>query len=77
MIQLDEMFSPLQHQLVAKLREHGPMTRSQLTKAVDEPRTTVYDNLMRLIEYGYVVKKPHYRNTRGRPKVYYYLMEDN
>jgi predicted ArsR family transcriptional regulator len=77
MIQLDNSFSPLQRELVNELRKHdGPMTRMELVKAVKKPRTTVYDNLMRLVTQGYIMKKPHYRNTLGRPKVYYYLIED-
>ena len=42
------IFSPLQKELINVLERNGPMTRAELVKRVDSPRTTVYDNLMRL-----------------------------
>ena len=37
------MFSPLQKKIINILEEKGPMTRADLVKQVESPRTTVYD----------------------------------
>jgi predicted ArsR family transcriptional regulator len=70
------MFSPLQKELMHVLEKNGPMTRSELVKQVDSPRTTVYDNLMRLNNYNLIKKFSRPTNSRGRPLVFFKLTED-
>ncbi len=70
------IFSPLQKELIDVLEENGPMTRSQLVNRTGEPRTTIYDNLMRLSKYNLVKKFPRPRNTRGRPPVFFKLIDE-
>lgn len=70
------IFSPLQKELLHVLEKHGPMTRAELVKNVDSPRTTVYDNLMRLNNYNLIKKFSRPTNSRGRPLVFFKLTEE-
>lgn len=56
-----------------KILQQGPMTRGQLSKATDIPRTTIYDVLVKLILQNKVEKFTKNNNKPGRPKVYYRL----
>ncbi|MHA1203345.1 MAG: winged helix-turn-helix transcriptional regulator [Candidatus Heimdallarchaeum aukensis] len=55
------------------LSEKGPLTRDELVELTHIPRTTLYDNLARLIDEGYVKKESVPRKTRGRPKILFKL----
>ena len=69
------MFSPLQLELIDLLEKNGPLTRNNIVKLVGYPRTTVYDNLMRLEEHNLIKKFSRPTNTRGRPLVFFKLLE--
>jgi len=71
------MFSPLQIDLMSLLRKNGPMTRKDLVKNSNSPRTTVYDNLMRLLNHKLIKKFPRPTNSRGRPFVFYKITGGN
>jgi len=66
------MFSPLENQLIGLL-ESGPFTRDALVEKTNEPRTTIFDNLIRLEEMGIVKRFSGHTNTVGRPHVYFTL----
>jgi predicted transcriptional regulator len=70
-----EIFSPLQKELIATLEKNGPMTRADLVNSVDSPRTTVYDNLMRLQNFNLIKKFSRPTNSRGRPLVFFKITE--
>jgi predicted transcriptional regulator len=70
-----EVFSPLQKELIGVLEKNGPMTRQDLVKSCDSPRTTVYDNLMRLSNFNLIKKFSRPTNSRGRPLVFFKLQE--
>jgi len=70
-----ELFS-LQRDLYLTLQRNGPMTRSEIVQIVKKPRTTVYDNLSSLIETQVAMKYNHPTNTRGRPLVFFKLIEE-
>jgi uncharacterized membrane protein len=70
------MFSPLQKELIDVLEKKGPLTRSDLVKSVDSPRTTVYDNLMRLSNQNLIRKFSRPTNSRGRPLVFFKLSDE-
>lgn len=53
------------------LKEHAPITRPDIVKITEIPRSTAYDALDRLIVKGLVRKYNEKRNTPGRPKVLY------
>ena len=71
----DLMWSPLQKELMDVLEKNGPMTRSDLVHKMDKPRTTVYDNLMGLIQHNIVKKYSRPTNARGRPLVFFKLSD--
>ena len=58
------------------LREHGRLTRPEMVKITGIPRTTIYDTISRLIRLGYDIRKIQVpTGHRGRPRVYYELVE--
>lgn len=63
----------LEKLLLNLLAEHGPLTRNELVKLTKLPRSTLYDNLVKLIDRGLVKKESLPRKTRGRPKVVFKL----
>lgn len=69
-----EIFSPLQKEMIALLEKNGPMTRKDIVQSVDAPRSTVYDNLMRLQRFNLIKKFSRPTNTRGRPLVFFKLV---
>ncbi len=70
------IFSPLQKELVDLLEKNGPMTRAELVNNLNSPRTTIYDNLMRLSNYNMIKKFSRPTNSRGRPLVFFKLQPD-
>jgi len=69
--ELELMWSPLQREIINTLEKNGPMTRADLVKHVDKPRTTVYDNLLGLIRHDIVMKYSQPLDHRGRPLVFF------
>lgn len=67
----DLWISPLQKDIIQKLKMNGPMTRMDLVKNVNKPRTTVYDNLVGLMQHNIVRKYSRPTNARGRPLVFF------
>ena len=65
-IQLDNL-------LVDLITEHGPLTRNELVSLTHIPRSTLYDNLAKMITKGIIEKESVPRSTRGRPKVLFKL----
>jgi predicted transcriptional regulator len=63
----------LENLLLNLLEEHGPLTRGQLVSLTHIPRSTLYDNLAKMITKGLIVKESVPRDTRGRPKVLFKL----
>jgi len=68
------IFSPLQKKLVDILEMNGPMCRHELVKKLNAKRTTIYDNLMLLSEYNLIKKFSRPTNSRGRPLVFFKLV---
>ncbi|MHA1793248.1 MAG: helix-turn-helix domain-containing protein [Promethearchaeota archaeon] len=69
--------TPLEEKLVDLLRK-GPMTRGEMVKRLNIPRTTIYDGLKSLILRNEVKKYPlyHSKMKRGRPNVVFELNQD-
>ena len=44
----ETMLSPTQNSLMKVLQVNGPMTRKDLVNQLNTPRTTIYDNLVKL-----------------------------
>ena len=71
------MFSPLQKTLLNVLEKNGPLTRADLVKQLASPRTTIYDNLTRLQNHNLIRKFSRPTNSRGRPLVFFKLVEED
>lgn len=70
-----EIFSPIQKDLISTLQKKGPLTRMEMVKELGKPRTTLYDNLMGLMAHNIVKKRSKPTNNRGRPVIYFVLVE--
>ncbi|TFG23788.1 MAG: hypothetical protein EU532_13135 [Promethearchaeota archaeon] len=69
----NELFTPLQNNLVKILEKSGPLTRNQLVKQLGTPRTTIYDNLLKLQKRRVLEKYTRSNGKRGRPLVFWKL----
>jgi predicted ArsR family transcriptional regulator len=69
----DDLRTPLQNILLKTLEENGPLTRSQLVKQLNTPRTTIYDNLLKLQKRKVLEKYTRSNGQRGRPLVFWKL----
>ncbi|MHA2307472.1 MAG: winged helix-turn-helix transcriptional regulator [Candidatus Hodarchaeales archaeon] len=70
---------PIVHELdrnVLKILEkEGPITRSKLVSLTGIARSTLYDSLLRLILKGYIARFSEDRKQRGRPRVFYQVLQ--
>jgi predicted transcriptional regulator len=64
-----ELLSPLEMRLIDLLVNKGPMTRDDMVRELNRSRTTIYDQLTRLIAHNLVKKYKYPQNMRGRPPV--------
>jgi len=71
-------FPPLHKQIISVLFEKGPITRNKLVQSLKRARTTIYDQLSKLMGQGLVRSFAKHDGTkRGRPCVLFDLTEDN
>ena len=68
-----EFLSPIQYNLIKILRNDGPLTRRDLVSQLNTPRTTIYDNLIKLHKRKVVEKFIKNNGKRGRPLVFWKL----
>ncbi|TFG14556.1 MAG: hypothetical protein EU535_03275 [Promethearchaeota archaeon] len=66
-----EFLTPIQNSLISTLKKGGPMTRRELVKQLNTPRTTIYDNLLKLQKNKLVEKYARNNGKRGRPLVFW------
>ena len=74
-IKTKEYLTPIQYNLMKKLEVHGPTTRRELVKSLNSPRTTIYDNLLKLQKRELIEKFTRNNGMRGRPLVFWKLKE--
>ena len=72
---LKEYLTPIQSNLISKLRNNGPSTRRDLVKILNSPRTTIYDNLLKLQKRKLIEKYTRNNGMRGRPLVFWKVKE--
>lgn len=72
-VEQKEIASFIQDNLIKILQQSGPITRRDLVKQTNSPRTTVYDNLLKLQKQKIVEKFSKTVGGRGRPLVYWKL----
>ena len=65
--------TPIQTRLIKFLENNGPSTRKVLVKELETPRTTIYDNLLKLQKRKLVKKSRDNNGERGRPLVYWQI----
>lgn len=71
----DSNLLPVQFNLLITLIKEGPMTRRDLVKQLKTPRTTIYDNLVKLQKKKIVEKFTRNCGDRGRPLVIWKIKE--
>jgi len=74
-ISLKAYLTPIQSHLINKLRNDGPSTRKDLVKILNSPRTTIYDNLLKLQKRKLIEKYTRKNGMRGRPLVFWKVKE--
>ena len=70
-----EYLTPIQSNLIKKLRNSGPTTRRDLVNILNSPRTTIYDNLLKLQKRKLIEKFTRNNGMRGRPLVFWKVKE--
>ncbi len=65
----------LDRQLLKILEKEGALTRSKLVSLTGIARSTLYDSLLRLMLKGYIASFSEDRRHRGRPKVFYKVLD--
>jgi len=68
---IKEFLTPLQHNLIKTLKLNGAITRRELVKSLNVPRTTIYDNLLKLQKRKIIEKFTRNNGKRGRPLVFW------
>jgi len=68
-----DFLSPIQYNLLKTLDIVGPSTRKDLVKQLNTPRTTIYDNLVKLQKRKLIEKFSRTDGKRGRPLVFWKL----
>lgn len=65
----------LEEQILRTLAAKGTLIREELCSALDRPRTTIFDNLITLIQHGYVryFSKKTENQGKGRPFVFFQI----
>ena len=71
----ERLVSPIQQNLIKILRTQGPLTRRELVSQLSRPRTTIFDNLLKLQKIKIVEKFSRNSGTRGRPLTYWKIKE--
>ncbi|MFX0009720.1 MAG: hypothetical protein ACFE9R_05345 [Candidatus Hermodarchaeota archaeon] len=74
-IKTKEYLTPIQYNLMKKLEANGPTTRRELVRSLNNPRTTIYDNLLKLQKRKLIEKFTRNNGMRGRPLVFWKLKE--
>lgn len=67
----ETILSPTQNNLIKILQVNGPMTRRDLVNQLKVPRTTIYDNLVKLQKQKVIEKFSRNNGKRGRPLIFW------
>jgi len=70
-----DFFSPVQFNLIKALKDEGPSTRRDLVKELKIPRTTIYDNLVKLQKRKLIEKYSRSDGKRGRPLIFWKIKD--
>lgn len=73
----DRKLSEAERLILEYVKEHGPVSRDELVDALNMPRTSIYDRIMRMRKMGYpIVKRIEARTSRGRPHIFFAYDEE-
>lgn len=72
---LQGYLSPIQYVIFKTLEKIGPVTRRELAKKLEIPRTTIYDNLIKLQKRKLIEKYSRNNGRRGRPLTFWKLSD--
>ncbi|MFX1408720.1 MAG: MarR family transcriptional regulator [Promethearchaeota archaeon] len=75
MLDSKEFFTPIQYNLIKTLARSGPLTRKELVNQLRTPRTTIYDNLLKLQKRKMVEKFSRNDGKRGRPLIFWKIKD--
>ncbi|MFX1315120.1 MAG: helix-turn-helix domain-containing protein [Promethearchaeota archaeon] len=75
MLDSKEFFTPIQYNLIKTLVRLGPLTRKDLVNQLRTPRTTIYDNLLKLHKRKMVEKFSRNDGKRGRPLIFWKIKD--
>ncbi|MHA1378459.1 MAG: hypothetical protein ACTSRG_08765 [Candidatus Helarchaeota archaeon] len=65
----------LQNFIFNLIKNKGPITRGELSKLTNIPRTTLYDYIIGFVKKNEIEKFPVPAKKRGRPLIYYKIVE--
>lgn len=68
-----QVFYPVEYIIVEALRRSKGLTRNQLVACTNLPRTTIFDNMVRLEAKGLVRRQSFQNGKKGRPIVFFIL----
>jgi len=68
-----EFITPLQSRIISILQNYGSLPRRDIVKLTNTPRTTVYDNLVKLHKLRIIEKFSRNNGKRGRPLIFWKL----
>lgn len=66
----------IQFQILKALQEQGTLTRYDIMKIINRPGSTVHENLVKLVQKGYIVDQVRIVEKKGRPTYYFKLKDD-
>lgn len=69
------VFSDTQVEILKTLGKYESLERDLIADISKIPRTTIFENINKLIKWDFVEKQKEARNKRGRPKEYYKLKD--
>lgn len=68
-------FPPLQRDILNYLEKNKESSRRDIVANINAPRTTIYDNLLKLLKKNLLIRYQKKTGQIGRPRVYWRLID--
>ena len=72
----EEDVSDLQFQILKILQKEGCVSRYDIMKMVDRSSSTVHENLIKLVQKGFIDEQVRLKDKKGRPPYFFKLKEE-
>ena len=72
----EDAVTDIQFQILKALQEQGTLTRYELMKITGRAGSTIHENLIKLVQKGYIVDQVRIFEKKGRPTYYFKLKDD-